>query len=97
MDTLRVGVEDVKVMAVRWHAHAAKLGAGAPPPVGLSCQPSAAAVSAGHAALAIAAASLTGRVQANATKVATADTRYLANEASSAGQLAAIAVPVSGR
>src|SRR5438105_1867004 len=97
MDTLRVGVEDVQVMVVRWRAQAATLVASAPPSAGLSCQPSAAAVSAGHAAIATAAASLTGRVQSSATKVAAADTGYLANEASSARQLAAIADPVRGR
>jgi hypothetical protein len=74
MGMLRVNVDDVQVMAVRWHAQAAKLDFSAPPPVGLPCQLSAAAVNAGHAAVAVVADSLTGRVQASADKVAAADT-----------------------
>lgn len=97
MDMLRAGVEDLQVMPVRWHAQAANLGVSAPAAAGLSCQASAAAVNAGHAAIAIATASLTGRVRASAAKVAAANTRYLANEASSAAQLAAVVDPVRGR
>jgi hypothetical protein len=97
MDTFRVGTEDVQMMAFRWRAQAATLGVSAPPPMGLSCQPSAAAVNAAHTAIATAAASLTARVRASAPKVAAADTGYLANEASSAAQLAAVADPERGR
>lgn len=97
MDTFQVGVEHVQVMAVRWHAQAAKLGISAPAPVGLPCQPSAAAVKAGHTVIATATASPTGRALASATKLAAAETAYLTNEASSAAQLAAVADPVRGR
>jgi hypothetical protein len=91
MAELRVGVEDLQMMFARWQAQAATLGVSAPPTLGLSCQPSALAVDAGHVAVEAAATSLRMRVQTGATKVAEADTRYVANEASSSAKLAAMA------
>jgi hypothetical protein len=95
MTKLRVGVDSVRVMASRWHAHATELGAEAPPTPGLSSRASAAAVNTGHADIAAATASLTNRVHTTATKVAEAEARYAANEVNSAGQLAAVAEPVT--
>jgi hypothetical protein len=95
MDKLRVGVQDVQAMAVRWHAQVAQLGGGAPPTVGLPCQPSAAAVNAGHAAIEVAASSLMGRMRDSAAKVVAADAGYIANETSSAAKLAAVASRVT--
>lgn len=91
MDILRAATEDIRLTARRWHAQCAALGVDPPRSAGLPCQSSAAAVNAAHAAITIAAASLTGRVQASATKVAQANTGYRANEAKSAAQIAAVA------
>ncbi|KAA1243268.1 hypothetical protein F0Q45_25765 [Mycobacterium simiae] len=96
MDSLVVGVGSVRAMAVRWHARASELDASPPPLIESSCQPSVAAVNTGHAALAIAAESLTGRVQASAAKVAAGDASYINNEATSAAELAAVADPLRG-
>jgi hypothetical protein len=92
---LRVGVDSVRVMAGRWRAQATELGTDAPPTPGLSSRASAAAVNTGHADIAAATASLTARVHTTATKVAEAEARYTANEDNSAGQLAAVAEPVT--
>jgi hypothetical protein len=91
MTELRVGVADLQIMSVRWQTQAATLGVSAPPTLGLSCQPSAQAVNAGHAAVAAAATSLRTRVHTGATKVAEADTRYVTNEANSSAKLATVA------
>ena len=80
-------------MADRWHAQAAELGCEPPSSSGLSGQASAAVVNRGHADIAVATAVLSGRVRTTAAKVAEADTRYVANEANSADQLAAVARP----
>ena len=64
--------------------------------LGLSCQASAAAVNAAHADVAVFTAGLAARVGVRATHVAEAGTRYLANDADSANQMAATAYPVTG-
>ncbi|QUR69726.1 hypothetical protein F6B93_10385 [Mycobacterium spongiae] len=56
----------------------------------MTSQASAAAVKAGHAAITFAMDSLSVRVRASATKVVAADDHYLANEARSAAELAAV-------
>lgn len=76
-------------MADRWQALAGDLSVGAPSGCRLSCQASAGAVNTVHADIAVATAAATARVQASATEVATADTRYTINEVSSASKLAA--------
>lgn len=87
---------DVQVMAARWVASAGDLsGTAAPATLGLSWQPSATAVNAAHAEVTAFTAALTARVDVCCTHVTEADTRYLANEASSAHQLAAVANPVT--
>ncbi|WP_373234967.1 hypothetical protein [Mycobacterium marinum] len=91
MDILRAATEDIRSIARLWHIQSAGLGVDPPRSAGLPCQSPAAAVNAAHAAITIAAASLKGRVQASATKVAQANTAYLANEAKSAAQIAAVA------
>ena len=93
MEKLRLDVESVRVMADRWHRKAAELGYDPPSSSGLSRHASVAAVNSGHADIAVATTVLTGRVRTTAAKVAEADTRYVANEANSAGQLAAVAWP----
>lgn len=95
-EALRVDTADVQVMAARWVASAGDLsGTAAPATLGLSWQPSATAVNAAHAEVTAFTAALTARVDVCCTHVTEADTRYLANEASSAHQLAAVANPVT--
>lgn len=68
----------------------------APAGLGLSCQVSAVAVNDAHVDVAAFTAGLAARVGMHATGVAEADSRYLAQEASSATQLAAMPAQVSG-
>lgn len=96
MEMLRVDPGSVRAMALRLHVRAGELGASTPPPIESSCHPSVAAVNAGHAAVATAAESLTGRVQASAAKVAAGDASYINNEATSAAEVAAVADPLRG-
>src|SRR5271163_2156987 len=93
---LRVDNAGVRVMADRWQVLAGDLSVGGEPGegLGLSCQPSALAVTAGHADVAAAAAVLAARLLAGAARVAVADSRYAANEADSAAALAPVADPV---
>jgi len=89
---LRVDIAAVRAMAGRWDGLTGELGGTLPPSgLGLAYQPSAAAVNAAHAAIARYENSLVARMQAGATHVAEADTRYVANEADSVRELAAVA------
>jgi hypothetical protein len=93
---LRVDTAGVRVMADRWQVLAGDLrgvdepGAG----LGLSCQHSAAAMTAGHADVTVCTAVLAERLLAGAAGIAFAETRYAENEADSAATLAAVADPV---
>jgi hypothetical protein len=93
---LRVDTFGVQVMASRWQALADNLSGGTElgARLGLSCQPSAAAVNAGHADITTGTAVLAARLLAGAARVALADTRYAANEADSAATLTAVANPM---
>jgi hypothetical protein len=92
---LRVDTTGVQAMAARWGASAADLDAAvAPAGLGLSCQASAAAVSAAHTDVAAFTAGLAARVGERATSVVQADGSYLAQEAASATALAAVAPPL---
>jgi hypothetical protein len=94
--TLRVDTAGVQAMAVRWGASVGILDETvAPEGLGLSCQASAAAVDAAHVDVAAFTAGLAARVGVRATGVAQADTHYLAQEAVSATELAALAPPVT--
>jgi hypothetical protein len=92
---LRVDTAGVRVIADRWQVLAgdlrrgAELGTG----LGLPCQPSAAAVTAGHADVVACTAVLAQRLLAGAARVAFADTRYLENDAQSAATLTSVAEP----
>jgi hypothetical protein len=89
---LRVDTVGVPAMASRWGASADELGeTTAPAGLGLSCQSSAAAVNAAHADITAFTAALATRVGARATHVTDANSRYIANEADSAQELAAVA------
>jgi hypothetical protein len=93
--TLRVDTAGVQAMAARWDASVGDLDATiAPAGLGLSCQVSAAAVNAAHVDVAAFTAGLAARVGVHATGVAQADSCYLAQEATSASELAAVAPPV---
>jgi hypothetical protein len=93
---LRVNAAGVQEMAGRWEALAGDLsgGIGRGAGLGLSCQPSAAAMNAGHADVTAGTAVLAARLLAAAAGVAVADTGYAANEANSTAALAAVADPV---
>lgn len=93
---LRVDTAGVEAMASRWGASAGELSSTtAPAGLGLSCQASAAAVNAAHADITAFTAALAARVGVAATHVAEADTRYIASEADSANELAALASPAN--
>ena len=93
--TLRVDTAGVQAMAARWGASVGDLNETvAPDGLGLSCQVSAVATNAAHVDVAAFTAGLAARVGARATGVAQADTGYIAQEAASATELAAVAQPV---
>ena len=94
---VRVDTAGMRAMAARWGASVGELKETvAPAGLGLSCQPSAVAVNAGHADIAFFTAALANRVRTRAIHVAEAESRYLANEADSANELAAVAQWVIG-
>lgn len=94
--TLRVDTTGVQAMAGRWGASVGELTSTvAPAGLGLSCQLSAAAVDAAHVDVTTFTARLAAQVGARATRVTQADTGYLANEAVSATEMAAVASPVT--
>ncbi len=91
VEKLRVDTAALRGMAGRWSGLAGELAEGSPPAgLGLSCQASAAAVNAAHAAVAKYERALVTRMHAGATHVVEAATRYVANEAYSACELAAV-------
>jgi len=97
MQPLRVDTAAVQAMAGRWGPSVGELNATlAPAGAGLSCQASAAAVSAAHAEVTAFTASLAARVDAHSASVGVADARYLANEADAVDQMVAVAPRVSG-
>ncbi|OBF50899.1 hypothetical protein A5756_20645 [Mycobacterium sp. 852002-53434_SCH5985345] len=92
---MRVDSAGVGAMAARWGALVDGLDGTAAPTGLLSYQPSAAAVNGAHVDVAVFTAGLAGRVRARAIGVGQADARYIANEAESATDLAAVAPPVT--
>ncbi|WP_260861164.1 hypothetical protein [Mycobacterium simulans] len=96
-EQLRVDTAGVHAMATRWGAAAGELRATpVPAGLGLSCQPSAAAVNAANAEITTFTTALAARLDTHATRVAEADTRYVANETRSANIVAAVARPTIG-
>jgi hypothetical protein len=88
---LLVDTAGVQAMATRWGASAGDLNkVTAPSGLGLSCQTSAAAVGAAHAAVAAFTAGLALRVDGHASGVTQADASYLAHEADATSALAAV-------
>lgn len=94
---LRVDTAGVQAMARRWGTSVGELmDTVAPAGLGLSCQVSAAAVTAAHVDVAAFTAGLAAQVGHRATGVAQADMGYIADEAAAAIELAAVAQPLSG-
>jgi hypothetical protein len=95
VEKLRVDTAALRGMASRWGGLAGEITEGSRPAgSGLSCQASAAAVHAAHAAIAKYERALVARMHAGAIHVADADSRYGANEANSVRELIAVADPV---
>jgi hypothetical protein len=86
MKPLRVS-DAMQSAAARCKALAAQIDAGAPPASGSPSQPSAAAMSAGHAAVQAATKAMTARLQATGTKVSEASISYHEQDARSAAAL----------
>ena len=97
MQKLRVDTAVLQAMAGRWAFSVGELNAPvAPMRPGLSCQPSAAAVNAAHVDITAFTAALAARVGTHSTHVGEANAGYLANEAESANDLAAVTPRVIG-
>jgi hypothetical protein len=91
METLRVATDEVLAAANSWHGLSAELLiTAAPSGLGLSSQPSAAAVNAVHASAAAAGEAFAVRTQLTALKTTAASLAYLSTEANSADILDAI-------
>ena len=85
----------VQAMASRWGTAVGELtDTVAPARLGLSCQVSSEAVNAAHVDVAAFITGLAARVSVRVTGVAQADARYIAKEAASAFELAAVAQPM---
>lgn len=93
---MRVDSAGLRAMAARWGVLVDGLDrTAAPTGLGLSCQPSAAAVHGAHMDVAAFTAGLAAQVRARAVGVGQADTGYVANEAESATDFAAVAPSVT--
>jgi len=90
METLRAATEELHATASGWGTMAGQLTATPPTVSGVSFQPSAAAVTAIHAGVAAASATLTARTQITAVKTTAAATAYTQQEATSAALLNAL-------
>ncbi len=97
MQQLRVDTAAARAMAGRWAASVGELNATvAPVGLGLSCQPSAAAVNAAHADIAAFTAGFAARLGSHSIRIGEADASYLANEADAASEMKAVAPPAIG-
>jgi hypothetical protein len=91
MQQLRVDTAALQAMAASWGTSAGELTeTAAPAKLALSSQPSAAAVNAAHADVAIFTADLATRVDTRAQHVTDADTHYIAHDSHSVDELAAV-------
>jgi hypothetical protein len=97
MQELRVDAAGLQAMATRWSTSVGEFNAASVPAgLGLPSQASAAAVNGAHADVTAFTAALLARVGTRAAQVVEADTRYIANEADSANEMAAVAPRVIG-
>ncbi|VBA55033.1 hypothetical protein LAUMK142_04920 [Mycobacterium pseudokansasii] len=91
-NTVRINTASVQETTTGWSVLAAGTTAVMPPAItGLSCQPSAAAVSAADAMMSGFAAALSARITSYTGKVTAAVDGYTANEANSAAEMTAVA------
>ena len=90
MGFLRAATHELRATANGWHTLADELTGTTPSVPGLSFQPSAAAATAIHAAVATASGVLTARTLVTAAKAASSATAYTNNEATSADRLNAL-------
>jgi hypothetical protein len=91
MQQLRVATAALQAMAVNWGTSTSALTeTAAPAKLALSSQPSAAAVNAAHADVAIFTADLANRVDMRAQHAADADSQYIAHESHSVEELKAL-------
>jgi hypothetical protein len=91
MPQLRVDTAALEAVAASWGTSASELTqTSAPAGLGLSSQPSAAAVNAAHADVAIFTADLAARVDMRAQHVTDANTHYIAHDAHSTNELATL-------
>jgi hypothetical protein len=91
MEQLRVDTAALQVMAAGWGTSAGELiEPAAPAGLTSSSQPSAAAVHAAHADVAIFTADLAARIDMRAQHVTDANTHYIAHDAHSVSELAAL-------
>ena len=91
MPQLRVPTAALPAVAARWGTSAGELTeTAAPAGLGLSSQPSAAAVNAAHADVAIFTADLAARVDMRAQHVTDANTHYIAHDSHSVSELLAV-------
>jgi hypothetical protein len=91
MPQLRVDTVALPALAASWGTSAGELTeTAAPAGLGLSSQPSTAAVNAAHADVAIFTADLAARVDMRAQHATDANTHYIAHESHSVSELAAL-------
>ena len=90
---LRVDTAGLQAIASRWRAFTGDPNRGGESGgvPGLPCQPTAAAMNAGHADVTAGTAVLAGRLLAGVARVVEADRGYTANEADSAAMLSLVA------
>ncbi|WP_082974718.1 hypothetical protein [Mycobacterium sp. E3247] len=87
---IQVDVEQLIAAASQWHAVGAELGVVGVPSPGRPFQPTSAAVGGVHAAICIAAATLSARAHETASAVEAGAGGYVANEATAAAEMAAV-------
>jgi hypothetical protein len=91
MQQLRVDTAALQAMAVSWGTSAGELTeTAAPAKLALSSQPSAAAVNAAHADVAVFTADLATRVNMRTTHVTDANINYIAHDSHAVSELAAV-------
>lgn len=90
-DGLQVTLDQLSHTATQWQGLGAQLAGAAPPSPGQPFQATTTAVSGVNAAVAIAATGFAGRIQATAAGMTSAGAGYANQEATGAGEMAAVA------
>jgi hypothetical protein len=89
-DELQVVLDQLKATAVHWQGLSAQLTGAAPPSSGQLFQATTAAVSGVNATIGVAAAAFASRIQATAAGMTSAVAGYAKQEATGAGEMAAV-------